>query len=115
MRTNEIEIQTAETCETLEKRDKDWEVLCAKFDEYKEKAKDRHEWKKKYDKLQIAFKELRHLLELYMAEVGRMSPEVLATLNSGGSKDAQSGNTTPQTPIWLLSSKNCLNKWPEQR
>ena len=46
VRLNEIEIQTAETSETLEKRDKDWEELCAKFDEYKEKAKDRDEWKR---------------------------------------------------------------------
>ena len=40
---NEIEIQMAETSETVEKRDKDLEKLCAKFDEYKEKAKDRDE------------------------------------------------------------------------
>ena len=31
-------MQTAETSETLEKRDKDWKELCAKFDEYKTKA-----------------------------------------------------------------------------
>ena len=67
VRMNEIEIQTAETSETLEKRDKDWEELCAKFDEYKEKAKDRDEWKRKYDELQIAFKEddINHLKKLY--------------------------------------------------
>ena len=88
---NEIEIQTAETSETFEKRDKDWEELCAKFDEYKEKAKDRDKWMRKYKELQIAFKEdeIRHL-KLYMAKLGRVSPEVLATMNSGGPKDAQS-------------------------
>ena len=52
VRVNEIEIQTAETSETLEKRGKE---VCAKSDEYKEKAKDRDEWKRKYDELQIAF------------------------------------------------------------
>ena len=58
------------------KRDKDWKKLCAKFDEYKEKAKDLDEWKKKYDQLQIAFKEeeIRYLKKLYMAKVGRISP-----------------------------------------
>ena len=67
VRMNEIEIQTAETSETLEKRDIDCKELCAKFDEYKEKAKDRDEWKRKYDELQIAFKEedIKHLKELY--------------------------------------------------
>ena len=40
VRLNEIEMQMAETSETLEKRLKDWEELCAKFDYYKEKAND---------------------------------------------------------------------------
>ena len=41
----------AETSATVEKRGKDWEELCAKFDEYKEKAKDHDKWKQKYDDL----------------------------------------------------------------
>ena len=57
VRMNEIELLTAETSETLEKRGKDGAKLCAKFDEYKEKAKDRDEWKRKYDELQFAFTE----------------------------------------------------------
>ena len=57
MRMNEIEIQTAETNGTLEKKDKDWEEMCANFDDNKKKVKDREEWKRKYDALQIAFKE----------------------------------------------------------
>ena len=80
---NEIEIQTAETNETLEKRDKDWEELCANFEEYKEKAKDRDEWKRKYDELQIAFKEeeIKHLKELYNARVSKLSPDHLAMMS----------------------------------
>ena len=63
VRRSEIEIQTAKTSETLEKRDKDWKELCAKFEGYKEKAKDRDEWKKKNEESQIALKEeeIRHL------------------------------------------------------
>ena len=57
VRENEIEIQTAETNGTLEKRDNDWEEFCAKFDENKEKVKHRDEWKRKFDELQIAFEE----------------------------------------------------------
>ena len=41
VRMNEVEMQMAETSETFEKRLKDWRELCAKFDYYKEKAKDR--------------------------------------------------------------------------
>ena len=50
----------------LKKKDKAWEELCAKFDEYKEKAKDRDQWKRKFDELQIASKEeeIKHLKEL---------------------------------------------------
>ena len=46
VRMNKMEIQTAETSETLENRDKDWKELCAKFDEYNEKTKDCDEWKR---------------------------------------------------------------------
>ena len=78
VRMKEIEIQTAETNETLEKREKDWEQLCAKFDKNKEKVKDRDEWKKKFDKLQINFKEeeIKHLKDLYNARVSNFSPDV---------------------------------------
>ena len=80
---NEIELQTAETSETLEKRDKDWRKLWAKFDGYKEKAKDRDEWKRKYDELQVALKEeeIKHLKELYNARVSKLSPDVLAMMS----------------------------------
>ena len=80
---NEIEIQTAETSETLEKRDKDWEELCAKFDEYKEKAKDRDEWERKNDELHIAFEEeeIKHLKELRNARVTKLSPHVMAMMS----------------------------------
>ena len=80
---NEIEIQTTETSETLEKRDKDWEEMCARFDEYKEKAKKCDEWKRKYDELQITFKkeEIKHLKEHYNARVRKLSPDVLAMMS----------------------------------
>ena len=119
---SEIEIQTAETSETLEKRDKNWKELRAKFEEYKEKAKDGDEWKINYDELQIAFKEkeIRQPKELYMAKVDRMSPEALATINSGGSKDSQSRMTAqelrvsrelvapPQVSQSALNSRNTI-------
>ena len=54
---NEIEIPTAETSEALEKRDKDWQESCANLNEYKEKAKERDEWKRTYDGLLITLKE----------------------------------------------------------
>ena len=44
---NEIEVQTAETSQTPEKKDKDWEQLCAKLNEFQENAKDRDDWKRK--------------------------------------------------------------------
>ena len=62
-------------------------------------ARERDEWKMKYDDLQMTFKEeeITHLKELYMAKVGQISPEVLATMNSDGSKDASS-RTKSQEP-----------------
>ena len=57
VKMNEIEIQTAETSETLEKKDKDWEQLCVNVNEFQEKAKNRDERKRKYDQLQVFFKE----------------------------------------------------------
>ena len=55
-------------------------------------AQERHEWKKRYDELLIILKEeeIKHLKKLYMAKVGPLSPEVLATMNSDGSRVLQS-------------------------
>ena len=80
---SEIEIQTAETSETLEKRGRDWQELCAKLDDYKKKAKNCDEWKRKYDELLITLKEekIRHLKEVYNARASKLSPDVLATMN----------------------------------
>ena len=84
VRMNEIQIQTAETNETLEKKNKDWEQLCTKLNELQEKAKDCDEWKRKYEELQIFFKEeeIKHLKELYNARVSKLSPDVLAMMNT---------------------------------
>ena len=49
MKMSEIEQQSTETSETLEKRDEDWQELCSKLDEYKETVKERKEWKRKFD------------------------------------------------------------------
>ena len=93
-RMNEIEIQTSETIETLEKKDKDQSELCAKLQEYRAIARERDEWRKKFKDLQMAFKEeeIKHLKEL-MARVSQMSPEVLATMNSSEA----SRDTRPRT------------------
>ena len=84
VRMNEIQIQTAESNETLEKKNKDWEQLCTKLNELQEKAKDCDEWKRKYEELQIFFKEeeIKHLKELYNARVSKLSPGVLAMMNT---------------------------------
>ena len=55
VRNNEIEIQTSETIETLEKKEKDQRELCAKLQQYRAIARERDEWKKKFEDLQIAF------------------------------------------------------------
>ena len=89
---NEIEIQTSEISETLEKKEKDQRELCAKLKEYRAIARERYEWKEKFEDMQIAFKEeeVKHLKELYMARVSQVSPEVLATMNSSdGSRDTR--------------------------
>ena len=57
VRVSEIEIQTSETIETLEKKEKDQSELCAKLQEYRAIARERDEWKKKYEDLQVAYKE----------------------------------------------------------
>ena len=41
MRVSEIEIQTSETIETLEKKEKDQSELCAKLQEYRAIARER--------------------------------------------------------------------------
>ena len=84
VKMSEMEIQTSETIETLEKKEKDHRELYAKLEEYKALARERDEWKKKYEDTRIALKEedIRHLKELYMARVSQVSPEVLATMNS---------------------------------
>ena len=79
VRMNEIEIQTVETCETLEKKDKEWEQLCTRLNELQEKAKDRDELKRKYEELQILFM-IKLLKELYNARVNKLSPDVLAMI-----------------------------------
>ena len=101
VRMSEMEFQTSETIETLDKKEKDWQDLRAKLGEYKAIARERDEWKKKYDELQMTFKEeeIKHLKELYMAKVGQISPEVLATMNSDGSKDASSRTKTQEPCI----------------
>ena len=43
VRMNEIEIQTSETIETLEKKEKDQSELCAKLQEYRAIARERDE------------------------------------------------------------------------
>ena len=75
MRVSEIEIQTSETIETLKKKEKDQSELCTKLQEYRAIARERDEWKKKYEDLQVAYKEdeIKHLKELCVSR----GPEVL--------------------------------------
>ena len=84
VRTNQSQIQTVETSETLEKKDKHWKQLCTRLKELQEKAKNCDEWKRKYEELQILSKEeeINHLKELYNASVSKLSPEVLAMMNT---------------------------------
>ena len=94
VKVSEIEIQTAETIETLEKKERDQNELCAKLQEYRTISRERDEWKKKFEDLQIAYKEeeIKHLKELYMARVSQVSPEALATMNSSeSSRNTRSG------------------------
>ena len=107
VRVSEIEIQTSETIETLEKKERDQSELCAKLQEYRAIARERDEWKKKYENLQVAYKEdeIKHLKELHMAKVGQVSQEVLATMKSSeGSSD-----TRPKTRVQEL----CASRGPE--
>ena len=107
VRMSEIEIQTSETIETLEKKEKDQSELCAKLQEYRAIARERDEWKKKYEDLQVAYKEdeIKHLKELYMAKVSQVSPEVLASMKSSeGSND---------TRPWTTAQELCVSRGPE--
>ena len=107
VRVSEIEIQTSETIETLEKKERDQSELCAKLQEYRAIARERDQWKKKYEDLQVAYKadEIKHLKELYMAKVSQVSQEVLATIKSSeGSRD-----TCPKTRVQEL----CTSRGPE--
>ena len=82
-----------------------------------------YEWKKKFEDLQIAYKEeeIKHLKELYMARVSQVSPEVLATMKSSeASRDtrprtsaqelcAPRGSEAPQqTPRSAPNPKNAI-------
>ena len=104
---SEIEIQTPETIETLEKKERDQNELCAKLQEYRTISRERDEWKKKFEDLQIAYKEeeIKHLKELYMARVSQVSPEVLATMKSSeASRDKR-----PRT----CAQELCASRGPE--
>ena len=107
VRVSEIEIQTSETIETLEKKERDQSELCARLQEYRAIARERDEWKKKYEDLQVAYKEdeIKHLKELYMAKVSQVSQEVLATMKSS---EGSSG-TRPRTRVHEL----CASRGPE--
>ena len=99
VRVSEIEIQTSETIETLEKKERDQSELCAKLQEYRAIARERDEWKKKNEDLQVAYKEdeIKHLKELYMAKVSQVSPEVLASMKSSeGSSDTRPRTTAQE-------------------
>ena len=89
---NEIEIQTSETIETLDKKEKDWQELHTKLEEYKRKAQERDQWKNRHNELLITLieEEIKHLKDLYLAKVGLMSPEALATMKSDCFRDMQS-------------------------
>ena len=107
VRVSEIEIQRSETIGTLEKKERDQSELCAKHQGYRAIARERHEWKKQYEDLQVAYKEdeIKHLKELYMAKVSQVSPEVLASMKSSeGSSD-----TRPRTTAHEL----CASRGPE--
>ena len=99
---SEVDLQTLGTIKTLEKKEKDERELYSKLEEYKAVARERDDWKKKYDEIEIAVKdeEIKHLNQLYMARVSQVSPEFLASMNSSkGSRD-----THP--PIWPPSFRS---------
>ena len=107
VRVNEIEIQTSETIGTLEKKERDQSELCAKFQECRAIAREKDKWKKKYEDLQVAYKEneIKHLKEMYMAKVSQVSQEVLATMKSSKGSRA----SRPRTRVQEL----CTPRGPE--
>ena len=109
VKVSKIEIQTSETIETMEKKERDQNELCAKVQEYRAISRERDEWRKKFEDLQIAYKEeeKKHLKELYMVRVSQVSPEVLATMNSSEA----SRDTRPRTRAQEL----CAPREPEAR
>ena len=127
VRVSEIEIQTSETIETLEKKERDQSELLAKLQEYWAIARERDEWKKKYEDLQVAYKEdeIKHLKELYMAKVSQVSQEYRSCVHREGPRLLSRHNSLHPvrgtryqnllTPISLPSSKNHSIKWPEQQ
>ena len=73
----------------MEKKEKDHRVLCANLQENSAIAREREEWKKKFEDMYIAFKEqeTKHLKALYMARVSLVTTEVKATMiSSDGSR-----------------------------
>ena len=123
IKMSEMEIQTSETIETLEKNEKYRKQLHAKLEEYKALARERDEWKKKYNEMKINLeeKEIKRLRELYMAKVSQVSPAVLATMNSSyGPRDTlprtksqelcnpRKPGAPQQTPQSILSSRNAI-------
>ena len=123
VKVSDIEIQTSETIETLEKKERDQNELCAKLQEYRTISRERDEWKKKFEDMQIAYKEedIKRLKELYMARVSQVSPEVLApnprqhSRQHGLLPTRETRYQTPPTPISLLSFKSHSIRWLEQQ
>ena len=79
---NEIEIETAETRETLENREEDWQELSAKLNEYNEKAIECDEGKKRRSLITFREEKIKHLKEVYNARVSNLSLHVIAQMNS---------------------------------
>ena len=107
----------------MENNEEDRKELHAKLEEYKAVARERDEWKKKYDEMQIILieEEIKHLRELYMARVSQVSPALLAAMNSSdGSRDTpprtkaqelcnpREPRAPQQIPQSTLSSRNTI-------
>ena len=54
VKVSEIKIQTSESIETLEKKERDQNKLCPKLQEYRTISRESDEWKKKFEDLQVA-------------------------------------------------------------
>ena len=61
-----MEIQTSETIETWDKKEKDWKELHAKLEEKEPIAQERDERKRRHGELQITLKEkkIKHVKDL---------------------------------------------------